>query len=643
MVQLQWRDAAKRLAALRLARVLLTAVAVQAAFVPVIPMTANAAQYDIAFVDADIREATDEVLGRQLHLAYTVDPSVTGKITFRVAGRMSSDQLLTSFEAALAANDVVLLHGGNGFIVTTRSKAKGSPSLKVNSSISHAAGYQLVAIPISFVTASDLAKTLQSTTASNLVVYADDRLGVVVLGGTARELDAGLEIIRQFDRSGLEATRFSYVEIINTSATTIAAEFQQVAGASGLAGVTVLPLKRLNGVLIFAHTPAALKSAESWVARLDVRSREDAPALWIYRPKNISADALSQALTSILGGGDQAVLGVQPAAAATGAPPAATSPPAAGAAVGAPGGGSLSLGGDPVRIAVERSSNTLIISASASRWATIRALLTELDRTPDQVLIDVQIIEVTLSDEFRFGVDWKLVDGTGRTVVQSTGAQSAAISPQFPGLSVTYLGGDLSATLNALGGKTRVEVLSSPKLVALDNRTAKLQVGDQVPVVTQTSRSTTAGDSPTVASIEYRNTGVILEVTPRINSDNTVVLQISQEASSVAKTTTSGIESPTIQQRRIETTLMVGDGKTIALGGLISTSRSKGDSGVPFLKDIPVLGSLFKRQSNEGRRTELIVLITPHVQRGDADPSPLVEDMVQDMHDIVLPEALRAP
>ena len=160
-----------------------------------------------------------------------------------------------------------------------------------------------------------------------------------------------------------------------------------------------------------------------------------------------------------------------------------------------------------------------------------------------------------------------------------------------------------------------------------------------MPVVVQTSRATESSNAPIVSTTEYRNTGVILEVTPRINSDDTVVLQVTQEVSSVAKTLTSAIDSPTIQQRRFESTLMVRDGGTIALGGLISTTRSTGGSGIPLIKDIPVVGALFRSDSRENRRTELIILITPHVQRGDADATPLVNDMLQDMRDVRLPDS----
>lgn len=584
-----------------------------------------ASQFNLSFADADVRQVADEVLGGQLGLTYLVDPAVSGQMSFRVVGRLSSEQLLSAFEAALATHDLVLVRDRSTIVVMPRARARAAPGLHFAAEPSRAAGYQLVAAPVSFVAPSDLAKMLQSTAAANLVVFVDDKLGLIVLGGTSRELEGGLETVRLFDRSGLDETRFRYLELINAPATVVVAEFQQVASAAGVAGTTIVPLKRLNGVIIFAHTPAALATAETWVRRLDVPSREEAASLWLYRPKNLGAENLAQALNAVIGASGS---NIAPVAAGPSGPPAADP---------APSGTLTSFGGDPVHVAVEKGSNTLIIAAPASRWTQIKALLTELDRTPDQVLINVQIVEVTLSDEFRFGVDWRVLDGPGRVKASSTTNQGGGISAQFPGFSITYLDDSLQAALNALGAKTHVEVLSAPKLVVLDNHTAKLQIGDQVPVVTQTSRSSAAGDAPIVASTEYRNTGVILEVTPRINSDNTIVMEIMQEVSSVAKTTTSGIDSPTIQQRRLESTLMVRDGGTVALGGLISSTRSTGNSGVPWIKDIPVLGSLFGRESREQRRTELIVLITPRVQKGDADPSPFVADMLDDMRDIRFP------
>lgn len=249
-------------------------------------------------------------------------------------------------------------------------------------------------------------------------------------------------------------------------------------------------------------------------------------------------------------------------------------------------------------------------------------------------MIEASIIEVSLTNDFRFGVDWSTVSGNGKLTGNSVYTESGAIGPRFPGFSITYLGGDIDAAINALGSRTAIDVVSAPKLITLDNHKARLQIGDQVPVVTQTSTSTTTSNPAIVSTVEYRSTGVILNVTPRISGDDKVVVDISQEVSGVAKTVTSGIDSPTIQQRELESTLVLQDGAVVALGGLISHRRSDSDSGVPVLKDVKFLGNLFKSRGNESARTELIVLLKVKIMRDPNTSSQVTQDMLADMREI---------
>jgi general secretion pathway protein D len=285
-----------------------------------------------------------------------------------------------------------------------------------------------------------------------------------------------------------------------------------------------------------------------------------------------------------------------------------------------------------VRIGVDKDTNTLIIFASPGRWLQIQRILAEIDRTPAQILIEASILEVTLSKDFEFGVDWSLLSGD--TKVTSINNSDGTIGPSSPGFSVTFLNNNINAAVHALGSRTAVEVVSAPKIIALDGRTAHLQVGDQVPIITQSSQSTSAGGAPVVSSVDYRSTGVILSVTPRVSGDDQIVLEVSQEVSQVAPTSSSGIDSPTIQQRRFESALVLHEGGVVALGGLISTTKSTGDTGIPYLKDVPVIGNLFKSQSNPQDRSELIVLLSAHIIRDRAAGDKAMADLLGDMHDL---------
>jgi general secretion pathway protein D len=242
------------------------------------------------------------------------------------------------------------------------------------------------------------------------------------------------------------------------------------------------------------------------------------------------------------------------------------------------------------------------------------------------VLIEASLAEVTLTDELRYGVQWSYQTGEGPVVLSGSG--SGGVSQQFPGFSYLFNSRtDIRAALNALESVTKVRVISSPKLVTLNNHEAQIQVGDQVPISTQSAVGTGSPGAPIVNSVQLHDTGVILKVTPRVNKNGLVQLDIAQEVSNVVPTTSSGIDSPTIQQRKLSSTVVVKNGDTIALGGLISDNTSKSKSGVPILAKVPLLGAFFRDTHNTTTRTELILLITPHVMRDDAEFQTVMDDL----------------
>jgi general secretion pathway protein D len=206
------------------------------------------------------------------------------------------------------------------------------------------------------------------------------------------------------------------------------------------------------------------------------------------------------------------------------------------------------------------------------------------------------------------------------------------VGPTFPGFAWSYATDNIQVTLNALSSVTDVKVVSAPTLMALNNQKATLQIGDEVPIVTQQSVGTGAPNAPVINSITMKNTGVILTVTPRVNNAGRVMLDIEQEVSSVVKTTTSGIDSPTIQQRKISTRVMVNDGESLALGGLIQEKNSLSRGQVPILGDLPIIGNVFKNKTDGINRTELIIFIRPRVVRDIYEARDVTEEFRQQLN-----------
>lgn len=587
-----------------------------------------AESYAFAFQNAEIALVVQEVLG-EAGVAYSIDPTITGRLTFRIEQRLTREQLIAALEAVLAANNIAMVRNGELLAITPQAKAKSTAGIRQGPRGVGLAGYEVVAIPLAYAQPTEVARALEAIAASDTVLYANDKLGLLLLGGSGAQLRAALDALKVFDQSAFQDSRIQWFELSQAQATTVAGELERIVQGAGLVGVSIVPLKRLNGVIVFGRSAEALAEIAKWVARLDTPGKEVSSTLWVYRPSHTSAEALARTLGGLLGTSSGQSLtpttASAPISAAAGGATAAVIAPA----IAGPGMGNTD---EEVRIGVDRESNALLFFTSPTRWVQVQRILGEIDRPQRQILIEASIIEVTLGRQFQFGVDWSVFSNDLQ--VSAVNNKTGVVAPSFPGLSITFLNNDIEAAVRALGSRSNIEVISAPKIIALDNRTARLQVGDQVPIVTQSAQSTNSSDAQVISSVDYRSTGVILTVTPRISGDNQLVLEVAQEVSSVSKTSTSGIDSPTIQQRRFESALILRNGGTVALGGLISSNKSNSDAGVPGLKDIPVLGSLFRSEGREQSRSELIVLLSATIIADAADADRAMTDLASDMREL---------
>lgn len=278
-----------------------------------------------------------------------------------------------------------------------------------------------------------------------------------------------------------------------------------------------------------------------------------------------------------------------------------------------------------MRFIADAKNNALLIFATPVEYKLIEATLRKIDILPLQVLVEATVAEVTLNDNLEYGTQFFFKTGSLSTILSN--AANGSVSPEFPGFAFAFSTSSAQVALSALQSITKVKVVSDPQLLVLNNESARLQVGDLVPIVTQTSVSTQTANAPIVNTVDYKETGVIIEVTPRVNSGGLVTLDIQQEVSDVVRTLTSTIDSPTIQQRKIKTRIVAQDGETIGLGGLIKDSNTVSNSGVPWLTDIPVLGALFGTRGHQAGRTELLILLTPRVIRDQRTVRALTEDL----------------
>jgi general secretion pathway protein D len=275
-----------------------------------------------------------------------------------------------------------------------------------------------------------------------------------------------------------------------------------------------------------------------------------------------------------------------------------------------------------VRIIADKDNNALLILAAPADYESIESALRKLDIAVRQVLVEVTIAEVTLTDELTYGLEWYFNRGNGKALLD-TGTQG--IGPLIPGFSYSWLATDYGAVLNALAKDSKVKIVSSPHITVADNQKAKIQVGDQVPTLSQT-QSVEGSAVGIINSVQYTETGVLLTVTPRVNAGGQVTMEINQEVSNATQTTTSSIDSPTIQKRNATSTVTVASGETIILAGLITEQKDNGNQGLPLLSKIPLIGGLFGTQNWKDNRTELIILITPHVLFNAPDAAAITDE-----------------
>jgi general secretion pathway protein D len=423
-----------------------------------------------------------------------------------------------------------------------------------------------------------------------------------------------------------------------------------------------MAIARLNAVMILSRSAQYMDEARAWVARLDRERNPNERRVYVYNLQYAKAAQVGQKLQGLLTGIDIQFKGpAGPPGEGLGAPnggengngkeaaakEANGKQPPAPIPVAAPLPGAIPVPIVPppvasdrnsVRIEADEAHNALLISASARDYDLIRQVLEGIDVPPLQVLIEVTVAEVVLNDKLNYGVEYFINSGRGNLLLNTTGGAvlnsagvPVGITPSLPGFALSYVTGNFQprAILDLLSSVTQTKVISTPRLLVLSNQTARLQVGDVVPIITQSATSTETNNPLVLNNVTYRETGVVLEVTPRVNAGGYVTLDVNQSVSNVVPTTTSTINSPTIQQRRLTSTISVKTGETILLGGLIQQSDTRDNSGIPVLDEIPGIGPLFGSKSSIAGRTELIMLMTPRVIANDTDARDVTAGIAQ--------------
>jgi len=603
------------------------------------------------FEAVDLREVIKVIFEEILNENYLIDPAVQGVVTINTTIPVSKQDVLPILESILEINQATLVYQDSVYrIIPTANAKKVVTSPTVGDLWRSGHGIQVV--PLKYVSAKEMQKILNTISDNPDNIKVDEARNILILNGSGRMLNNYVNTIKMFDVDWLDGMSLGLFPLEHTDSKTIVDDLTAIIGDDKngpLAGmVKLIPIERLNAVLVVSHQSYYVGQIKKLIQQFDL-GIDKAPGrrLYVYRLKHGKAENIADILQRIFG---QQVEGQQEGALLGSTesrklsnirPPSVSSVPlsskesksvnkleqrqtrveAVRGSTAAPDTGALGGNGAessyPVTIIADNDNNAILVLASAQDYRKIQTTIERLDVAPRQVLIEATIAEVQLTDNLSYGVRWFLEGGLGNGRTFDAGFNAplpAAIGGDGFSLGIFNNSGDLRLFFDILETESSVKLLSAPQIMVVDNQTANFRVGDQIPIVTRSSQSTTDANAPIVSEVQFRDTGTLLQVTPRINAGGMVTMEINQEVSRPgSEPAVGGGGNVPISQRTIDSTVIVHSGQTVVLGGLIREDSTKSKGGIPVLKDIPVMGTMFSNTRDNKNRTELIITLTPRV------------------------------
>jgi general secretion pathway protein D len=551
------------------------------------------------------------VFGEVLKVSYFIDDQVKNNkkpITLRMADPMEPSKLLSVVVDLLEKNGVEVQQRESMLYLTVPSPTQKPADIIIGDNIPNSYESIINILPLKYIKPSDVEffiKTLYPSV--NMTSYTKEN--AVILRGSGSEIREVVNTIKIFDVPILANKKVFMVKLVYWTPDDFVNQIKSVLESLGItvsrsikeAGVSFIPIKFANSLIVIAPDEESINYVLSWVEKLDnpesVGTEEKS---FVYKPKYAKASELVEAVRKLY-----SITVNRPST-----PTTPTTPTPQTTTTPTP----QTLSTPNLRIASDDLSNTILVQAKASEYKNLLVFLENLDLPPKQVLLETTIAEITLKDDLQYGLEWFIKNrmNSGDYTLSTLGQLGL---PTGVGLTYRFITdtGKFQSVINMLAKDNKINIVSTPRILVLNNREATIQIGTEVPIVTGEIATPSANtQTPNVSrSIQYRTTGTILKVKPTINTEGLLTLDISQEVSDAQQNTTSGIDSPLILTRRINTSVSVQTGQTIVLGGIISENKSRSETKVPVLGDIPLFGNLFKSTSIGKTKTELVVMITP--------------------------------
>jgi general secretion pathway protein D len=590
----------------------------------------------INFDNADIYEVI-RVISEILKINYIIDPKVKGVVNIHTAGQISAEEVFPIFQSILQLNGATAVKKDNLYEVVPLMDAK---KLSILPSVTGRPEklppeerYMIQIVSLKYIPVAEVSKLIKPFLSDGADIIEHPPHNILIIGDIASNVKKTLDVINLFDIDIFTDLKVRIYPILNADVTEIAKEIErifssfEVSTKSGRGvGITFTPITRINSLLVVSSIPNIFEKVEGWLRELDKTPAEGTKlGVFVYYVQNAKAKDLADVLKQIFVATKEkkeefkekvvtpepTPRGVRPPTTTT-----PTSPPSKEEAAAVPEG--------EINIVVDETNNALVIRAFQRDYKNILETVKKLDIYPKQVLIEVMVAEITLDDTTQFGVEWskfltsnppnaqEIAMGSKRPPADPFSEALTAVGMRY---SIVDLGGRVSAAVYAAATRGQLNVISSPHIIASNNKEAKIQIGTSQPILTNTYTTTATGTPGVVeGTIEYKDVGIILTVTPRVSDGGLVTLEITIEDSSVDTTSLGTLGNiPVFKKKTAKTILSVLESQMIVIGGLIEDSKNVTKSGIPFLSRIPIIGALFGKHVYTTGKTELILLMIPHI------------------------------
>jgi general secretion pathway protein D len=592
------------------------------------------------FDNADIYEVI-RVVSEILKINYIIDPRVKGVVNIHTSGQVPSADVFPIFQSILRLNGATAVKRDGLYEIVPLPEAKKLPSVL---SLPRDSGkpvseerYIIQILSLKYIPVTEVSKMIKPFLSDGADIVEHPPNNILIIGDLASNVKKSVEIINLFDIDIFTDLRVRIYPITNGDVSEVAKEMERVFASFEIStksgrgvGITFTPIIRINSLLVVSSIPNIFEKVEGWLKELDKIPTEGTKySVFVYYVQNMKAKDLGDVLKQAFGTAKekktefkQKVVaaeyprGIKPIP----SPPPATPPPPAAKEEGE------AMPEGEINIVVDETNNALVVRAFARDYKSILDTIKKLDIYPKQVLIETFLADITLDDTYKFGVEWAKFVSSSRTDQHAQGVvagmqpptdpfNAAMATGSFIRYSIVELGGRISAAVNAAAADNRLNIISSPHILASNNKEAKIQIGTSEPILTNTYTTTSTSTIGVVeGTIEYKDVGIILTVTPRISDAGLITLEIQIEKSDAdTKNVFGRTDVPYFDKKTAKTTVSVLEGQTIVIGGLIEDTKKRNKSGVPLLSKIPILGGLFGVHDLQDKKRELVLLMTPHI------------------------------